>query len=369
MTHRHRITTLTLLGLTGLVLVVGCQWSGRAGGLAARRTNGAPGPTASSAALSNQQVADMHLALGRTLEQQKEYERALDAYAKAAELDPHLAGAVWRQGVVFDKQGRSRESEACYKQALKLSPKDPDLLCDYGYSLYLQRRWAEAEGTLRKAVAEAPRHQRSHCNLGLVLAQTERKTEAVAEFQQAGCDASAAQANLGLVLAMNNRLPEAKAAYAQALAAKPKSVEAKRGMELIARVEQRGERPGSLQLAGHEVAPRHAATQAEHGTRGQREVPSVVIPASATEATGVLIEAAEEVEAPTRLEQREAGDSTNGASTAAETVKPAAAPTAAVNTTEVNEVGPATGAADHVPARLPTLPLRGRGPRVKRIVK
>ena len=61
MTHRHRITTLTLLGLTGLVLVVGCQWSGRAGGLAARRTNGAPGPTASSTALSNQQVADMHL--------------------------------------------------------------------------------------------------------------------------------------------------------------------------------------------------------------------------------------------------------------------------------------------------------------------
>ena len=90
---------------------------------------------------------------------------------------------------------------------MKLSPKYPDLLCDYGYSLYLQRRWAEAEGTLRKAVAEAPRHQRSHCNLGLVLAQTERKREALAEFQQEGCDASAAQANLGLVLAMNNRLP------------------------------------------------------------------------------------------------------------------------------------------------------------------
>jgi len=251
----HSITTLTLLGLTGLVWIVGCQWSGRTGGFASRRTPGTPVASTGATNLSNQQVADMNLALGRTLEQQKEYERALDAYAKAAELDPKLAAAAWRQGVVCDKQGRTRESEAFYKQALKLSPRDPDLLCDFGYSLYLQRRWAEAEEQFGKALAEAPRHPRAHCNLGLVLAQTDRTSEALAQFQQAGCDRAAAQSNLGLVLAMNNRLPEAKTAYATALAAQPKSKAARRGMELIAKVEQRGSRGQAQQVVGHPKGP------------------------------------------------------------------------------------------------------------------
>ncbi|MFM7163556.1 MAG: tetratricopeptide repeat protein [Planctomycetaceae bacterium] len=367
MTNRYRNTTLTLLGLTGLVLVVGCQWSGRSGGLAARRAGATPGATADPAALSNQQVADMHLALGRTLEQQKEYERALDAYAKAAELDPHLAAAVWRQGVVFDKQGRVRESEACYRQALKLSPKDPDLLCDYGYSLYLQRRWAEAEGSLRKAVAEAPRHQRSHCNLGLVLAQTERTTEALAEFQQAGCDTSAAQANLGLVLAMNNRLPAAKAAYAQALAAKPKSVAARRGMELIARVEQRGERTSALQLASHDTVPGQTTPRVAHANQLAPQGQTLVVPAAATaEPAAVLVPAAEETE-PTQLDSHPAEESLDQTTTAP-TRLPAIHP-AGTETETAGDIQEPASATSSAPAPLPAATPRGVRPRVKRIVK
>lgn len=181
--------------------------------------------------LSDRQVADVQLSLARSFEQQGEHGRALDAYRGVAEKDPQRATAYWRMAVLHDRQGNVRESEALYRQALKLEPKNPDIHCDFGYSLYLNRRWGESEERLRRAVSLKAAHRRAHNNLGLLLAQTERMDEARTEFRQAGCTEAEVRTNLAFVLTLNRRWDEARAQYELALESNPGSTAAKAGLD------------------------------------------------------------------------------------------------------------------------------------------
>lgn len=135
--------------------------------------------------------------------------------------------------IIQDRKGNTAESEVHYQQALKLDPKNPDLLCDYGYSLYLQRRWAESEEYLSRTLRLKPQHSRAHNNLGLLLAQAERADDALTEFRKAGCDLAEARCNLALVMLLNRRFDEARQNYELALDANPESAAAKSGLQSL----------------------------------------------------------------------------------------------------------------------------------------
>ncbi len=215
-----------IAGTAVVACLAGCQF---AGFRQARRET----PEHYDRPLNDRQVADVQLSLARSLELRGELEPALNAYRQVIEKDPHRAAAYWRMAVLQDRQGRVEESEALYREALKLDPKCPDLLCDYGYSLYLQRRWAESEERLRQAVALKPKHLRAHNHLGLVLAQTERADEALAEFRKAGCDVTEAHSNLAFVMTLNRRWEDARSHYELALEANPDSTVANAGLETL----------------------------------------------------------------------------------------------------------------------------------------
>ena len=203
--------------------------------------------------LSERQIANVQLSLARSLEQEGDASRALDAYRAVAEKDPRQATAYWRMAVLHDRQGRTRESEALYRQALKLEPKNADMHCDLGYSLYLQRRWGESEECLRHAVALKSSHRRAHNNLGLLLGQTERVDEALAEFHKAGCPDAEAHANLAFVMTLNHRWDTARQQYELALDANPDSAAAKTGLEnLNALIAKTSPNSGPLSLASYE---------------------------------------------------------------------------------------------------------------------
>ncbi len=180
--------------------------------------------------VTNQQAADLRIALGRTHEEEGRLDEAETAYRDAIKNDSKRADAHARLAILCDKRGDFKESSKEFAEAIKRAPKDPELLCDQGYSFYVQRRWSEAETSLRKAIKLSPRHARSHNNLALVLAREGNADAAVAEFVKAGCDPSDARANLGLVLAMEGRSTESQAAYTRALELKPASKVAREGL-------------------------------------------------------------------------------------------------------------------------------------------
>jgi Tfp pilus assembly protein PilF len=219
--------------------------------------------------LGARQVADIQVALGRTLEQQGDLEQAQVAYLEALKQDPNRGDASARLAVLYDRQGKVSESGEYYRRATASQGENPALYCNRGYSLYLQRRWTEAEASLRQAIALAPGNQRAHNNLGLVLAHTGKATEALDEFRKAGCTDAECHVNLALALAVEGDWAGAHASYEQAASLDPGSAAARKGLqqieELMARAPADAEAllradtlPANKQCACRPAAPEHA---------------------------------------------------------------------------------------------------------------
>jgi Tfp pilus assembly protein PilF len=231
MTRRDRNRLVMMWIAVTLALSSGCA-----------STRSAPKEHASSSLLdsgptpkvSNSQAADLQIALGRSMEDEGKFDEARPAYLAALKKDPKRADAEVRLAILDDRKGDTAAADLHFAKALKLQPKDPEILCDRGYSFYLRRRWAEAEASLKGALAIDPHHSRSHANLGLVLARQGDSAAALAEFARAGCDPSDARANLGLVLALEGRFEESRREYALALKAKPGSSVAQEGLRASA---------------------------------------------------------------------------------------------------------------------------------------
>jgi Flp pilus assembly protein TadD len=181
--------------------------------------------------MKTRQLADVQVALGRSLETEDETAQAITAYKDALRLDPSRADAGLRLAILYDKEGKFTESLPLYQKALAAYTGNPDIFCDMGYSLYLQRRYGEAETNLRQALALAPEHVRAHTNLGLVLAHSGQPEEAVAEFRRAGCTEADAQINLAFALTLENNWAEAGRRYEMALAVDSSSTAARKGLQ------------------------------------------------------------------------------------------------------------------------------------------
>ncbi len=227
MSRRDPIRMASMLTAAVLALASGCaQTSDRAREHApASVLDSGPQPR-----VTRRQAADVEVAVARSAEEQGQLAEAEAGYLAALKKDRDRGDAEARLAVILDRKGETAAADKHFARALKLRPKDPDVLCDRGYSLYVRRRWSESEASLKKALALDPAHARSHANLALVHARQGRNEKALAEFARAGCDPSDARANLGLVLAMEGRFEDARREYALALEAKPASARAREGL-------------------------------------------------------------------------------------------------------------------------------------------
>lgn len=181
--------------------------------------------------VTKRQAADVHVALGRSRERQGLPEEARASYLEALKRDPKRADAEARLAILDDQKGDQAGADEHFARALKLAPKDAEILCDRGYGLYLRHRWADAEVMLKSALAAEPSLARAHANLALVLARQGDDPGALAEFARAGVDPSDARSNLALVMATEGRLEDSRREYTLALASKPGSARAKEGLK------------------------------------------------------------------------------------------------------------------------------------------
>ncbi len=89
--------------------------------------------------------------------------------------DPNNAKAHHGIAIIADISKDWSTAELHYRQALKQSPRDANLLNDIGYSYYLQNRFHDAESFLNQAAAIQPEHQTVQINLArLALRQGNR---------------------------------------------------------------------------------------------------------------------------------------------------------------------------------------------------
>lgn len=160
--------------------------------------------------LAANQTAEIQLAMGRSLEAEGEFDKAIAAYREAAQTEPNRYEPRLRTAILLDRFGRFTEAAPHYMAALKASPGNAEIYADRGYSLCIQGRDAEGEVALRQAIAIEPRLARAHNNLAALLARSGRTDDALAEFRKAGCPESDAQLNLAFALGQGRRWDEAK---------------------------------------------------------------------------------------------------------------------------------------------------------------
>jgi tetratricopeptide (TPR) repeat protein len=167
------------------------------------------------------------LALGQAMEQSKP-EEALDAYQRAAALQPKETEPHFAAGKLLEEENKFGEAEQEYKRALALDPGSQDAVMGLANVYMRGRRFPEAEDYLQKLVATNLNSAPVEIQLGRVLAAEGKTDEAIAALRTgiklAPRDESA-QRDLAEVYTTAGKNDLAEAAYGALVAAHPNDAE------------------------------------------------------------------------------------------------------------------------------------------------
>jgi tetratricopeptide (TPR) repeat protein len=203
------------------------------------------------ALLSRPREVPLHYALGQLLAEQQRWREAVECYGTARALRPDLGEALadallqssrvkeglalderltverrdnpwlhFRRGQALSGQGKYKEAEAAYREAIRVKPDDPEAHNNLGAALRDQGKFKEAEAASRQAIRLKPDFPGAHYNLGVILRDQGKHKEAEAAFRQAirlKHDYPKAHLNLGTALLVQGKAKEAEEAYREAI--------------------------------------------------------------------------------------------------------------------------------------------------------
>src|SRR5262249_9958234 len=151
------------------------------------------------------------------------------------------ADAHYNLGNALSDQGRHKEAEAAFREALRLEPDHADAHTNLGVALYGQRRHEEAEAACREAIRLEPDLAQAHNNLGAALHSQGKFEEARKAFRRAAAlypDGSPARQRAQQAIQDVEREIELDALLADALAGKARPASPARRPSAAARVQQ-----------------------------------------------------------------------------------------------------------------------------------
>lgn len=172
--------------------------------------------------------------LGAALADEGRYDRAIEQYHKALQINPNYPNAYANLGFALAKQGKVEESITQFLKALELKPRDHETLSNLGVALLLQSRYAEAVEYLSEAVALNPHFAKAQNNLGVALNRQGRTQEAIDHYLialQLDPDYAEAYNNLGVALANQGKFEEAIQQFSAALKIYPGYENARQNLE------------------------------------------------------------------------------------------------------------------------------------------
>nr|WP_272212893.1 tetratricopeptide repeat protein [Marinicella sp. W31]MDC2878819.1 tetratricopeptide repeat protein [Marinicella sp. W31] len=128
------------------------------------------------------------------------YPDALRTIRNAEQIAPRDWRTFSQEGLILDQMGKPMEARMRYRQALALSPKNPEVLSNMAVSYVLTHDLNTAENYLREAIAQRDASSEVRINLALVLALQGKEQEAQ-RVASAGVSAEQAQINLAALQA------------------------------------------------------------------------------------------------------------------------------------------------------------------------
>ena len=189
--------------------------------------------------------------LAGVLKQMGKINESLVVGQKSVQLDPQDAGAHNNLGVLLQHaQGRLKEAEESFRQAITLKPDLADAHYNLGNTLKKQGRLEEAEASYTQAITLKPDYAEAHYNLGNTLKELGRLEEAETNYRKAIAlkpDFAEGHNNLGATLQEQGRLDEAETNYRKAIALKPDFAEAHRHLTLLKKFDAQDKQYSKMQ--------------------------------------------------------------------------------------------------------------------------
>lgn len=220
---------------------------------------GGPGPA--GGARSAAERAREQFGLGLTLEQGGQYRAAYFAFRNAAQQDPRLPEAHFRQGLMLALTGNLNEATHAFGKELELNPVHRGAQLELGYVLSRLGRHREAIERLQGLLRRDPGRDEHWYALGVAYVAAEQYAAALVPLRRAVRMPPARgeeHRDLGVALAALGRTHEARGEYRRALALDP--VDASAWVDL-ANLERRAGRSDSA-LAAYRSAERSDSSHA-----------------------------------------------------------------------------------------------------------
>lgn len=120
-------------------------------------------------AVSHPQVYEVHIEVGRAEMAQRNLVAAVNAFGRAAMVDPEAATPYALIGVIYDQENKHEIAQDAYREALKRDPNRPATLANFGLSLALIGELDAAEAKLREATALPTASAKVRQNFALIL--------------------------------------------------------------------------------------------------------------------------------------------------------------------------------------------------------
>lgn len=121
---------------------------------------------------------DLYMRASALDEDPATYDEAESLYAKAAELDPHLAIAYTNRGNIRFRRGDEAGAEELYRRALEIDARQPEAHYNLGYVMLERGRAPEAVAYFEAAIKTDPRFADAHFNLAMAYEAVADKARA-----------------------------------------------------------------------------------------------------------------------------------------------------------------------------------------------
>jgi tetratricopeptide (TPR) repeat protein len=173
-------------------------------------------------------LSEAYVGKGRLLLDGSQPDTAVYFFEEAAKANPNNAAAYAGLGECYDAAGNNDKAQAGFEKALALDPNLTELFTPLGIIYYQKGEIAKAEDYLAKSRTLRPGDPDTELFYGLILSKQNRNDEAIAAFQSAIGKEPTAEAHLylGEVYDRIDRDRDAIAEYQQAIQINPSYVEA-----------------------------------------------------------------------------------------------------------------------------------------------
>jgi len=176
--------------------------------------------------------------LGHSLQENEEYNRAVQYYAEAFRIDPTNPDPLNNTGNILLKAGKINEAVAYFRKAIAIRPNFAEGYYNMGCALLEAGKYPEAVDNFYKSLQIRPRNEKAHNNLANALASQGRYSQAIAHYNEAlklNPRFVDAHVNMGIVLKRQKKYDEATKHFAAALRLQPENQKARKNLESLQR--------------------------------------------------------------------------------------------------------------------------------------